>query len=225
MNIREKLFEMEDRSYLEFEGALIPTVEREKMIGIRTPRLRALAKELWYNRRDAAEQFLGALPHSLFEENNLHAYLLRYEKSTDRALLRLDEFLPYVDNWATCDGISVPSLKKDKTALLSRIEKWIKSDKVYTVRFAIKMLMDYLLDADFEEKYFDMVISACGEDYYIKMMKAWYFATALAKQYGAAVKVIEERRLDSFTHRKTISKACDSYRISDEKKRYLRSLR
>ena len=213
---------MQDAAYRDFQGALIPTVPREKMIGVRTPALRAMAKRLI--RRPDLEKFLSELPHATFEENQLHAFLIAEVKDFDRCLYEVDRFLPYVDNWATCDQMSPKALKKNKGELLVAVERWLNSDKVYTLRFAIGMLMAHFSDEGFDPRYLSMVAAVRSEEYYVKMMVAWYFATALAKRYEQTIPYLEERRLDPWTHNKTIRKAIESYRVPPERKTYLRSL-
>lgn len=220
--IKEELLSLQDAAYRDFQGALIPTVPREKMIGVRTPALRAMAKRLI--RRPDLEKFLSELPHATFEENQLHAFLIAEVKDFDRCLYEVDRFLPYVDNWATCDQMSPKALKKNKGELLVAVERWLNSDKVYTLRFAIGMLMAHFSDEGFDPRYLSMVAAVRSEEYYVKMMVAWYFATALAKRYEQTIPYLEERRLDPWTHNKTIRKAIESYRVPPERKTYLRSL-
>ena len=220
--IKEELLSLQDAAYRDFQGALIPTVPREKMIGVRTPALRAMAKRLI--RRPDLEEFLSSLPHDTFEENQLHAFVLSEIKDFDRCLYEVDRFLPYVDNWATCDQMSPKVFKKNKGELLVAVERWLNSDQVYTLRFAIEMLMAHFSDEDFDPRYLSMVAAVRSEEYYVKMMVAWYFATALAKRYEQTIPYLEERRLDPWTHNKTIRKAIESYRVPPERKTYLRSL-
>ena len=221
--ILEELFGLRDIKYREFQSGLLPSIEKERVIGVRTPELRKLAKTLGKSGETA--DFINTLPHRYFEENQLHAFIISLEKDMDICVEKVENFLPYIDNWATCDQLNPKVFKKHKDILLKRIKEWIKSDKTYTVRFAIKMLMDYFLDGDFDEKYLKMVSEVRSEEYYINMMIAWYFASALAKQYEAAVVYIEDYRLEKWTHNKTIQKSVESYRIDDEKKAYLKSLR
>ena len=211
---------MQDLGYKEFHQRLMPTVEAQKVIGIRIPKLRAFAKTV-----ENADEFLNSLPHNYYEENNLHAFLIAEIKDFDECVKRLDEFLPYIDNWATCDSLRPKVFEKNKGRLFEYIQKWIKSGDTYTVRYAIVMLMVYFLDGDFDRKYLKIVSRVKHNDYYVKMMIAWYFATALAKQYDSAVKYLENKALDTWVHNKTISKAHDSLRISKERKEYLKSLR
>ncbi len=221
--VRLKLFELQDEKYRDFQSKLMPTVDPEKIIGIRTPKLRRFSKE--FEKTNMAQEFLNQLPHKFYDEDNLHAFLISAIKDYDESIRRLNEFLPYVDNWATCDMMRPIAFKKNRTALLKEISIWLKSDKAYTVRFGIEMLMVHFLDEDFNPEYLRSVASVKSEEYYVKMMIAWYFATALAKQYEITLPIIENKILDPWTHNKTIQKAVESYRISDEKKEYLKGLR
>ena len=223
MNIRETLFSLQDRDFGAFQAKLIPNIDPERMIGVRTPALRALAKRL--RGSGEAEAFLKELPHQYFEENNLHAFLLGEIKDFEICVQAVEDFLPWVDNWATCDQMSPRVFSKNKQALLPYIRCWLDSDRVYTRRFGIGMLMSHFLDGDFREEYLAWVSDIRSEEYYVNMMIAWYFATALAKQYDAALPYIQNRRLDPWTHNKTIQKAVESSRISDERKTYLKSLK
>ena len=221
--IRNRLSEMADPEYGEFQSRLIPNVENALFIGVRTPALRAYAKELYGT--EEASVFMKDLPHKYFDENQLHAFILDRAKPFDYAIEEVEKFLPYVDNWATCDQLSPAIFKKNKEQLLPHILAWIRSDRVYTVRFGIGMLMAHYLDEAFDPEYSELVSRIRSEEYYINMMIAWYFATALAKQYDAVVPYIEDRKLSPWVHNKTIQKAVESYRITDEQKEYLRSLR
>lgn len=223
MSIRERLFSFRDEKFAAFQAKLIPNIAPERIIGVRTPELRKLAKAL--RGSDEAEGFLKELPHEFFEENNLHAFLLCEIKDFERCVRRVEEFLPYVDNWATCDQLRPRVFAKNKQALLPCIRAWIASDRVYTRRFGIGMLMSHFLDEDFREEYLGWVSDIHSAEYYVNMMIAWYFATALAKQYKAALPYIEERRLDPWVHNKTIQKALESFRVSDEQKKLLRTLK
>ena len=214
---------MQDPAYRDFQMKLIPNVDPESAIGVRTPALRAYAKQLVKQGEEA--EFLAALPHEYFDENQLHAFILSELKDFERCVREVERFLPYVDNWATCDQLSPRAFKKNKDRLLPYIKKWIASDKVYTIRFAIGMLMQHFLDDDFDLTYPDMVAAVRSKEYYVNMMIAWYFATALAKQYDAIVPYIENRRLADWTHNKAIQKSIESRRITDEQKQYLRNLK
>ncbi len=220
--IRERLFELQDEKYRDFQKGLIPGVE-EEFIGVRTPQLRALAKEIY--KSGDYEGFLEELPHKYFDENQLHAFLISEMKDFEQCISRISAFLPYVNNWATCDQMSPKVFKKHKAELIDCIKEWMASDHTYTVRFGIGMLMQHFLDEDFDPCYPDMVASIRSEEYYINMMIAWYFATALAKQYDAVIPFIENKKLDTWTHNKAIQKSVESYRITDEQKSYLRSLK
>lgn len=220
--ITDRLFELQDTSYAEFQKKLIPDTKYE-VIGVRTPDLRKLAKEL--SGTAEAEEFLKILPHRYFDENQLHAFIISLTKDFDKCLKQVNAFLLFVDNWATCDQLSPKVFSKHKTELFPHIEKWICSKRTYTVRFAIGMLLQHYLDADFREEYLEMVAAVRSNEYYVKMMVAWYFATALAKQYDSAVKYLETKKLETWTHNKTIQKAVESYRITAETKEYLKSLR
>lgn len=221
--IRQRLFELQDVSYRDFQVKLIPTVETESMIGVRTPALRKLARE--YGRREDIGEFLQDLPHRYFDENQLHAFIISGIKDFETCIMYVEKFLPYVDNWATCDQMSPTVFKKKRQELLPYIREWMRSDRTYTVRFGIGMLMQHYLDEDFDPSYPEMVAGIKSEEYYISMMIAWYFATALAKQYDTVLPYIEEKRLDSQTHNRAIQKAVESYRITQEQKAYLKTLK
>lgn len=221
--IRNQLMELQDPEYREFHSRLIPNIDKERVIGIRTPVLRAFAKQIAGT--GEAEQFLAELPHRYYEENHLHMMLITSIKDYDRCLEELQKFLPYVDNWATCDLPEPKCFTGNKEKLLSEIKGWIASAEPYTKRYGIGMLMRLYLDADFRPEYPELVASVSSEEYYVNMMIAWYFATALAKQWETVIPYIENRCLSEWVHRKTIRKAIDSYRITDEQKQYLRTLR
>ena len=213
---------MSDGKYRLFQHKLMPTVDAETILGVRTPLLRKYAKTLTEEERDA---FLSVLPHGYYDENNLHGFLIEGLKDFDRCVYEIDRFLPYVDNWATCDLMSPKIFKKHKKELLPHIKRWLGSDRVYTVRFAVEMLMSHFLDEDFDICYPEWVAKIDSDEYYVKMMVAWYFATALTKQYSAVISFIEGKRLPVWTHNKTIQKAVESYRITDEQKEYLKGLK
>ena len=221
--IRNELRTMQDKAFAAFQAKTIPSADGNAMIGVRTPQLRAYAKKL--SKREDLEEFLSDLPHKYFEENQLHAFLLSLEKDFDHCLAGVTAFLPYVDNWATCDQMSPKVFKKHRQELLGSIREWIASEKTYTIRFSIGMLMEHYLEEDFDPAYPKLVAAVQSEEYYVNMMRAWYFATALAKQYDAIVPYLTEHRLDDWTHRKTIQKAVESYRITPEQKAYLKTLR
>ena len=221
--IKADLLRMQDLKYRDFQRKLIPTADPDAIIGVRTPALREYAKQL--SKSDGVSVFLRALPHDFFEENQLHAFLLSEMKDYDTCMAEVIRFLPYVDNWATCDQMSPKSFRKHRHALLERIRAWLRSDAPYTIRFGIKMLMQHFLDEEFDLSYPEMVAEIRSEEYYVNMMIAWYFATALSKQYAQTVPFLEAQRLDRWTHNKAIRKAIESYRITPEQKAYLRSLK
>ena len=223
MEIEERLFALQDKGYRDFHKKLVPTVPQDKIIGVRTPALRKLAKEIV--QMGEAEAFLARLPHRYFDENQLHAFIISGLKDYGECMAHLQEFLPYIDNWATCDQLSPKVFKQHRQELLKEIRKWLESEETYTVRFAIGMLMHHFLDEDFDEAYLSMVAEVRSEEYYVNMMIAWYFATALAKQYEAALPFIEGNRLAAWTHNKAIQKAVESRRVSMERKEYLRGLK
>ena len=222
-DLRKELFELKDEKYRDFQSGLIPNVEKDYFIGVRTPELRKLAKK--YAKREDVGDFLNELPHRYFDENQIHAFIISEIKSYDECLFRLTVFLPHVNNWATCDQMSPKVLKKEKDKLLVSIKEWISSKETYTVRFAIKMLMEHFLGEDFEKEYAEMVAQVVSEEYYVKMMIAWYFATALAKNYEEVLPFIENMKLEKWTHNKAIQKAVESYRILPVQKEYLKSLK
>lgn len=218
--IRARLFALQDVKFRDFHTRLIPDVDPQTVIGVRTPELRRLAKEVGENR-----DFLAELPHRYYDENQLHALIVSGIRDWRECLRRAEEFLPYVDNWATCDQMSLKCFKKDPAELLPEIRRWLDSGRTYTVRFGIGCLMQFYLGGNFRPEYPEMVCAVHSEEYYVRMMAAWYFATALAKQYEAVLPYIENRRLDPWTHRKTIQKAIESFRITPERKEYLRTLK
>ena len=222
-NITEQLFDLQDLEYKKFHSKLMPTINPDVIIGVRTPELRKLAKQL--SRSTDVELFLQELPHRYYEENNLHGFLIESIKEFDACIAALNLFLPYVDNWATCDMMAPKVLKTDLPRLYEWVKVWIASGETYTIRFGVNMLMKYFLDEAFLPEYPALVASIQSEEYYVKMVVAWYFATALAKQYDAVLPYIEEHRLDAWTHNKTIQKAVESYRISPEQKLYLKTLK
>lgn len=221
--IQKELFSMQDLQYREFQSRLMPTVEKERVIGVRTPLLRKYAVQLAKN--GEAEEFIKELPHEYYEEDNLHGFLLEKIKDYEKCVKELDRFLPYVDNWATCDMMSPKTLKNHPEKLMGKIREWIQSKDTYTVRYAIGCLMKYYLEEEFQEGCLEMAANVESEEYYIRMMQAWYFATALAKQYEATVPFLQQNRLELWVHNKTIQKAVESDRISPEQKKYLRTLK
>lgn len=222
-SITEQLFALQDLEYKKFHSKLMPTIDSDVIIGVRTPDLRKLAKTL--KGTPEAERFLTELPHQYYEENNLHGFLLESIKEFDACVTTLNAFLPYVDNWATCDMMSPKALKKDLPKLYEWVKTWIASKETYMVRFGVNMLMKYYLEEEFRPEYPELVSSIRSEEYYIKMVVAWYFATALAKQYETVLPYLLEHRLDDWTHNKTIQKAVESYRITPEQKAFLKTLK
>lgn len=223
VRIRESLFALQDLKYREFHSRLMPGIDIERIIGARTPQLRKLAKE--YAKDAEIDDFLSNLPHQYYDENNMHGFIISEIKDYNRCIAEIDRLLPYIDNWATCDLIRPKSFNKNHSRLIKDIHRWMKSNKTYTIRFGIEMLMTHFLDDDFRPEYLEWVANITNDEYYVKMMVAWYFATALAKQYEATLPIIEQKRLAPWTHNKTIQKATESYRITDEQKTYLKTLK
>jgi len=222
-SIRTRLFEMQDAGYRDFQAKLMPTVKPEKIIGVRTPMLRAYAKQI--RNTPVAQAFLADLPHAYYEEDNLHAFLIEFIRDWDICVAALNAFLPHVDNWATCDSMHPKVLDRDPERLMARIRDWMASDHTYTIRFGMGMLMRCFLDENFTPEALEMIAQKHSGQYYVNMMSAWFFATALAKQWEAAKVYIEDRRLDPWVHNKAIQKACESHRILPEQKEYLKKLR
>lgn len=223
MTVYEKLLEAKDDRYREFQARLVPNIPSENILGVRTPDMRKIAKEI--SDSPARDEFLSQLPHRYYEENLVHFFLIARIKDFDACVQAVDDFLPYVDCWPVSDQATPGIFRKNHEKLLPHIRKWIASDHVYTARFGLRMLMNEFLGEDFREEYLDLAASNTGDDYYLKMMVAWFFATALAKQYDASVRYLEERKLDEWIRLKAIQKALESYRVSEEHKIYLRSLR
>lgn len=227
MTIYDKLLENKDEKYKEFQAKLVPNIPPDRIIGVRTPQMRQIAKEVFNS--EERDIFLKSLPHKYYEENLVHFFMISMIKGFDECVQAVEAFLPYVDCWPVSDQSTPKVFKKYHQKLLPFIKKWIASDHVYTARFGIRMLMNEFLDEDFKEEYLELVVDKTGDDYYLKMMSAWYFATALAKRYDETVKYFEERRLvrqdDDFIHKKAIQKALESYRVTDEHKEYLKSLK
>ncbi|MDU1023705.1 MAG: DNA alkylation repair protein [Peptoniphilus harei] len=223
MNIKEELFALQDISYADFQAKLTPNIPRELFIGVRVPDLRKLAKKV--AEEPETSKFLKNLPHKYYDENMLQGLLISEIKDYDACIVAVDEFLPYVDNWAVCDIMSPKIFKKNKKALLEKIKEWSASEKTYTCRFGIEMLMSHFLDDDFKAEYLEIALSVNSEDYYVQVMVAWFFATALAKEWDATVKYIEDHRLDRWTHNKAIQKARESSRITPKEKEYLKSFK
>ena len=222
-NVQTRLFELQDLKYRDFHAKLMPTVNKEKIIGVRTPALRVFAKK--YGKTDEAKEYLQILPHQYYEENNLHGLLIEQIKDYDTCLEELERFLPYIDNWATCDMLAVKVVKNHLDTFIDEVYRCMESDHAYTIRFGISMLMRYYLEDAFQMEYPEKVAQIRSEEYYVNMMRAWYFATALAKQYDKILPFIEKQKLDVWTHNKTIQKAIESYRITPEQKEYLRGLK
>lgn len=222
-SITEQLFALQDLEYKHFHSKLMPTINPVVIIGVRTPVLRKFTKEIKCSTK--VENFMMQLPHHYYEENNLHAFLIETIKDFDDCIAALNQFLPYVDNWATCDMMAPKVLKKDLNKLYEWIKVWIASGDTYTIRFGVNMLMKYYLEEAFLPEYPELVASIQSEEYYVKMVVAWYFATALAKQYDTVLPYLTEQKLDIWTHNKTIQKAVESYRITPERKSYLKTLK
>ncbi|MBO4374915.1 MAG: DNA alkylation repair protein [Lachnospiraceae bacterium] len=223
MTVYDRLAACADEKYREFQSKLVPNIAKEMILGVRTPDMRKIAKEIRGTKE--AEDFLAVLPHRYYEENLVHFFLIAMIKDFVECVKAVEIFLPFVDCWPVCDQASPKTFTKNHDKLLPYIKKWIGSEHVYTVRFGIRMLMNEFLGEDFKPEYLKWVSDVKGEDYYIKMMVAWYFATALAKRYEESVVYIEERRLDPWTHKKAIQKAVESFRVSEEHKDYLKTLR
>ena len=221
--IQKKLFEMQDLKYRDFSSKLIPNLPTEKFIGVRTPDMRRYAKELAGSVQ--GDEFIKCLPHKYYEENCLHGFIIEQCRDYDRTIGELERFLPYIDNWATCDTITPKVFKKHLPELYEMILIWLRSEHTYTVRFGIEMLMCFYLDDNFKPEMLELVAGIKSNKYYVKMMAAWYFATALAKQRDAALPYITEQKLDPWVHNKTIQKAIESYRISGELKAEIKPLK
>lgn len=220
---KDRLFELQDKEYAKFHSRLMPGVDFNRIIGVRVPLVRKLAKELIKDK--TADDFYKQLPHSYYDEDMLHGVMISLIKDYDTCLKEVDDFLPYVDNWAVCDIMSPVVFRKHKKELIDKVKEWSASSKVYTCRFGLKMLMTYYLDDDFKDEYLQIPASIVSDEYYINMMIAWFFATALAKKWDETIAYLEDKRLGSWVHNKTIQKAIESYRITKDQKDYLRSLR
>ncbi|MBO7217216.1 MAG: DNA alkylation repair protein [Clostridia bacterium] len=220
---KNELFALRDEWYKSFQCKLMPTVSKSLVIGIRTPALRNFARQIKDSAK--AKEFLALLPHKFYEENNLHGFLIEFIRDYDECVAELDRFLPFVDNWTTCDSLNPKVLGKYPDRLITDIGRWLAADDIYTVRFGLKALMSHFLDENFKAEYLDLAAETPTEEYYLSMMTAWFFATALAKQYDAALPFLTERKLDKATHNRAIQKAVESYRITDEQKRFLRGLK
>ena len=223
MEIQKELFSLQDKEYMKFLSKLTPNVSEDTIIGVRIPEIRKLAKKLVKN--NEYEDFLKELPHKYYDENLLHGAIISENKDFENCIELLNSFLPFVDNWAVCDTISPKIFKKHKKELIEKIKEWSQSDKTYTCRFGVEMLMTHFLDEDFKKEYLEMVANIHSEEYYVKMVIAWFFATALAKQWDYAVIYLENNKLDVWVHNKTIQKARESLRILEDKKGYLKGLK
>lgn len=223
INIQQKLLEFQDKKYKQFNSKLIPDVSPDTQIGVRIPHIRKIAKEL--KGSDEAKAFLNALPHEYFEENNLHGYLLETIKDFDEAIMLTEKFLPYIDNWATCDTITPKVFRKNLPALYDKIKVWLNSGETYTIRFGVNMLMKFFLDENFTDETLMLVAEIKSEEYYVNMVRAWFFATAMAKQREATLPYLENKTLDTWTHNKTIQKCIESFRISKEDKIKLKEMK
>jgi len=223
MSVYEELCKVKDDKYKEFQSALVPNISKDTILGVRTPEMRKIAKDMFNT--DEGKKFLKKLPHKYYEENLVHFFMIAMIKDFDECVKETERFLPYIDCWPVCDQSSPKAFKKKHDELLPLIKKWIDSDHVYTSRFGMRMLMNEFLGEDFKPEYLKWVASKKGDDYYLKMMIAWYFATALAKQYEATIPFFEKHILDDWCHKKAIQKAVESFRVSDEHKEYLKTLR
>lgn len=223
MNVYNRLIIYQDKNYIDFQSKLVPNINKDTIIGVKTPQMRNIAKEIFGTIE--ATTFLQELPHKYYEENLIHFFLISKIKDFDECVKEVEKFLPYIDCWPVCDQATPLVFKKNHEKLLPLIKKWINSKHIYTSRFGIRMLMNEFLNEDFKEEYLELVSSKKAEDYYLKMMIAWFFATSLAKQYDATIKYIEDKYLNPWVHNKTIQKAVESYRISEEHKEYLKKFR
>ncbi len=223
LKVLDKLFELKDEIYADFHSKLMPNIPREKIIGVKVPKMRKLAKE--YSKSEESKVFLNDLPHKYYDENLLHGMLISEIKDYGKCINKLDKFLPYVDNWAVCDTISPKVFKRSREKLLGKIKIWISSKETYVCRFGILMLMKHFLDDYFKSEYLETVANIKADEYYLKMMIAWFFATALSKHWNETIVYLERKKLDVWVHNKTIQKAGESYRITTQQKEYLKSLK
>lgn len=223
MTVYERLLGYQEDEYRDFQSRLVPNISKDTILGVKTPRMRQIAKEFFGTKE--GKEFLESLPHKYYEENLVHFFVISMIKDFEEGIKAVERFLPFVDCWPVCDQSSPKVFKKNHEKLIPYIKKWIGSEHTYTARFGIRMLMNEYLGEDFKEEYLEWVALKKGDDYYLKMMVAWYFATALAKQYDSSVIYIEQRRLESWTHKKAIRKAIESFRVSEERKNYLRTLK
>lgn len=223
LNIQKTLLTMEDPANADFQAKLTPGADRSTMLGIKIPRLRGIAKE--YKKDAECTEFIKVLPHKYYDEMLLHAILVSEIKDQDECILELKRLLPYVGDWAVCDTLIPKSFKHNKAAAYKMALECLESDATYTIRFGIGTLMRFFLDEDFEPEHLELVANIISDEYYVNMMSAWYYATALAKQWDSTIKYFEEQRLSDFVHAKSIQKAIESFRVSDEHKEYLRTLK
>ena len=223
VKVQKQLFELQDLKYRDFHAKLMPTIDKEKVIGVRTPALRSYAKQ--FGKTEEAKEFMKVLPHKYYEENNLHMMLITGIKDYEKCMEEIQRFLPCIDNWATCDYPAPKCFARHKDQVLEEAKRWISSGETYVIRYGIGMLMRLFLDEDFSSEYLEMAAAVQSQEYYVNMMIAWYFATALAKQWDTVIPYLEERKLDRWVHQKTIQKAVESFRITPEQKVYLKSLR
>ena len=221
--IQKRMFEMQDLKYRDFHSRLMPNIDKDLVIGVRTPQLRKFAAEV--SKSGSAAEFIKVLPHKYYEENNLHGLLIEQIKDYELCIEELERFLPHIDNWATCDLLAVRTVKNHLNSYIKKIDRWLESEHIYTIRFGINMLMRYYLEEEFKLEYPGKVAAIRSEEYYVNMARAWYFATALAKKYDQVLPFLEEQKMDVWTHNKTIQKAIESYRITPEQKEYLRTLK
>ena len=223
VKVQKQLFELQDLKYRDFHAKLMPTIDKEKVIGVRTPALRSYAKQ--FGKTEEAKEFMKVLPHKYYEENNLHMMLITGIKDYEKCMEEIQRFLPCIDNWATCDYPAPKCFARHKDQVLEEAKRWISSGETYVIRYGIGMLMRLFLDEDFSSEYLEMAAAVQSQEYYVNMMIAWYFATALAKQWDATVPYIEQHKLSDWVHRKTVQKAVESYRITPEQKEYLKGFR
>ena len=221
--IQKQLFELQDIGYKEFHSKLMPTVCKDKIIGVRVPQLRKFAKEL--NKSDLKADFLNTLPHKYYEEDNLHAFLIEQIKDFNECISILDNFLLFVDNWATCDMMTPKILGKNPDSLYAKIQEWAKSEHTYTVRFAVVTLMKFFMDERLDKKHLKLLLRIKSDEYYINMAIAWYLATALSSRWDLVIPYIENKKFDKWIHNKAIQKSIESYRITKEQKEYLKTLK
>ncbi|MBQ8766798.1 MAG: DNA alkylation repair protein [Clostridia bacterium] len=221
--VRSRLFEYQDLKYRDFNSKLIPTVNKDRIIGVRTPVLRKLAKE--FNKADYKDEFLKALPHKYYEEDNLHAFLIEQIKDFDECIFALDNFLLYIDNWATCDMMTPKVLGKEPEKLYYKIQEWVNSSHTYTVRFSVVTLMKFFMNERLDKKHLNLLLTIKSDEYYINMAIAWYLATALACNWDMVIPYIEKKKFNKWVHNKAIQKAIESYRITPEQKTYLKTLK